>query len=212
MVHSLLVSPHVHSSVSALVLILNNYTTHISQYLCEHFHHLTNPVTEETCDHVKTSMLQKGFFIRYFLSTWYPIKVRHCPAARGPSTDESTKLLPACWSGPWGVKSQLFQDNRSSPKPTIWKCYWCKARKDGMSKADAILPDGLLGWQVCGTGSIQRFRLCITLILIQEKPKVVHRKSLSTNSTSSSHPFASNIDINLSQFNLGLQIWLLKGF
>lgn len=58
-------------------------------------------------------------------------------------------------------------------------------KKDKMLQEDTVLPDSVLCRHICAVGSIQQLRLCITLILIQEKPTVVHRGSLSTNHASS---------------------------
>lgn len=61
-----------------------------------------------------------------------------------------------------------------------------------------MLPDGFLSRQVCSIGSIEQLRLCLTLILIQEKPTVVHRGSLSTNYAS--HYVSQNSNINRTLF------------
>ena len=64
---------------------------------------------------------------------------------------------------------------------------------------DIVLPDRILCKHVCVVGSIEQLRLCVTLILIQEKPTGFHSGSLSTNHASSrflSPQFASNVDTN----------------
>lgn len=75
-----------------------------------------------------------------------------------------------------------------------------QCKKDKMMSVDAVLPDSLLSRHACAVGSIEQFWLCVTLILFQEKPTVVHRENLSTNHASSqlssSQYFGHNVKLN----------------
>lgn len=103
-------------------------------YLYEHSHCLMNPGVEEAHQHVSNTLkIQLQFHKEHVwrLFTWYPMKVRPCPAAlQGPST--STMPLPAGRSDPCGVNSELLPRHDESNLPqfvllTKWKRGW-KAR------------------------------------------------------------------------------------
>lgn len=73
-----------------------------------------------------------------------------------------------------------------------------------MTMMDTVLPDSILCKHVCAIGPTEQLRLCVTLILIQEKPTGFHSRSLSTNHASSrflSPQFAPNVDTNPSLFS-----------
>lgn len=142
------------------------------------------------------------------------MKVRPCPVAdHGASTTVSTKLLPACWSDPWGGNWELFPRQPGNPpnkERSFQVLLMIGSRIKGEKVTDGhhVLPERILCRKVCAIGSVEQLCLCVMLILIQEKPTGVHRGNLTTNHASFfiiTIPYSTpNINIHLSLFTIQL--------